>query len=367
MVSIAVPIVSDPAAWTAATFKSPADYTIRFTDADREELLTAARRIERQGRLVSPTKLSSSDFALRELGERLRRAFIQVRSGCGFVVLEGLPRVDVTFDQFAAMVWGVNGHFGFPLSQNSRGELLTDATDATAVETIPRMHRGILELGLHTDVTAMLSLSCWNAHDSGGETVLASGVAIHNEIVRRAPHLLQVLYRGFHYHRLGEQGAHQEPVTPFRIPVFAVHNGQTSVRWARAGFIAGHHELGMTFSDQELQAIELFDEIARVPGNSVAIQLRPGDMVVVNNYVVMHARRMFEGYAESERKRRLLRVWLDARNFRSVPQEFNQMGAQNGIPYQGRSRGYDFQKLLREVDPRLLGPRHSAPPRNASH
>jgi len=325
MVSIAVPIVSDPAAWTAATFKSPSDYTITFSDSDREELLSAARRIQRQGRLVPPTKLISSDFALHELGERLRRAFMQVRSGCGFVVLQGLPRAGVSFDQFAAMVWGINAHFGFPLSQNSRGELLTDAVDA-------------LELGLHTDVTAMLSLSCWNVPDSGGETALASGVTIHNEIVRRAPHLLQVLYRGFHYHRRGEQGAHQEPVTPFRIPVFAVRNGKISVRWARAGFIAGHHELGMTFSDEELRAIELFDEIGRESGNSVAFQLMPGDMVVMNNYVVMHARRMFQDSAGSERKRRLLRVWLDARSFRSVPQEFNQMGAQNGIPYrEGRA------------------------------
>src|SRR6185437_14399774 len=117
MVSIAVPIVSDPAAWTAATFKSPSDYTITFSDSDREELLSAARRIQRQGRLVPPTKLISSDFALHELGERLRRAFMQVRSGCGFVVLQGLPRAGVSFDQFAAVVWGITAHFGFPLSE----------------------------------------------------------------------------------------------------------------------------------------------------------------------------------------------------------------------------------------------------------
>jgi alpha-ketoglutarate-dependent taurine dioxygenase len=358
MVSIAVPIVSDPAAWTAATFKSPADYTLTLSDADREELVRAVRHIERQGRLAAPTKLTSCDFALHELGERLRRAFMQVRSGCGFVVLQGLPRAAVSFEQFAAIVWGINTWFGFPLSQNAQGELLSEVLDATAVEATPRMYRSALELGLHTDVTGMLSLACWNTASSGGETMLASGVTIHNEIVRRAPHLLETLYRGFHYHRLGEQAAHQEVVTPYRIPVFAVRNGQISVRSARAGFIAGHHELGIPFSNEELEAIDLFDEIAREPGNSLTFQLEPGAMVVVNNYVVMHARKAFEDYPEPERKRRLLRVWLDARNFRSVPAEFNQMGTQNGIPYQaGRSCSYDFQKLFREVDPRLLGAR----------
>ena len=39
-----------------------------------------------------------------------------------------------------------------------------------------------------------------------------------------------------------------------------------------------------------------------------------------------------------------------------MPAEFNQMGTQNGIPYQeGRSCSYDFQKLFRDVDPKLLG------------
>jgi len=188
--------------------------------------------------------------------------------------------------------------------------------------------------------------------------LVASGVTIHNEIARRAPHLLEVLYRGFHYHRLGEQGPHQEPVTPYRIPVFAVRNGQISVRSARAGFLAGHHELHIPFSAREIEAIDLFDRIAREPSNRIAFKLDAGDMVVINNYVVMHARKAFEDYPEPERKRRLLRIWLDAKNLRAVPAEFNQMGAQNGIPYQaGRSCSYDFQKLFREVDRNALGVR----------
>lgn len=352
MVSISVPLVTDPAAWTATSFSSAADYTITLTDRERDELLAALDNIERRGRLHSPTELTASDFPLRELGPRLTQAFEQVRSGCGFVVIKGLPRATLSFEQFAAAVWGLNTFFGFPLSQNARGELLTEVIDASAIEATPRMYRSALELGLHTDVTGMLSLACWNPARRGGETVLASGVNIHNEIARRAPHLLEVLYRGFHYHRLGEQGPHQEPVTPFRIPVFAVRNGQISVRFARAGFIAGHHELRIPFSDKEIEAIDLFDEIAREPGNCITFPLEAGDLVVINNYVVLHARKAFKDYDEPARKRRLLRIWLDEKSLRSVPAEFNQMGAQNGIPYQpGRSCSYDFQRLFREVAP----------------
>jgi hypothetical protein len=339
VVSIAVPLVTDPAAWTATSFASAADYTIALTDAERNEILAALRTIERCGRLNFPTRLTASDFQLQRLGPRLAQAFEQIRSGCGFVVIKGLPRASLNFQQFAAAVWGLNTFFGFPLSQNAQGELLSEVTDGSGIETTPRLYRSVRERGLHTDVTGILSLACLNPARRGGEIVLASGVNIHNEIARRAPQLLEVLYRGFHYHRLGEQGPHQEPVTPFRIPVFAVHNGQVSVRCARAGFIAGHRELRIPFSDKEMEAIDLFDEIAREPGNRITFTLEAGDLVVINNYVVLHARNAFEDYDEPARKHRLLRIWLDEKSLRSVPAEFNQMGAQNGIPYQqGRAR-----------------------------
>ena len=83
-------------------------------------------------------------------------------------------------------------------------------------------------------------------------------------------------------------------------------------------------------------------------------------MVVINNYIVLHARKAFVEYPEPERKRHLLRLWFDAEGFRDVPVEFNQMST-NGIPFQaGRSCTYDFQKLFREVDPKLLGFRPTA-------
>jgi hypothetical protein len=348
-------VVPDKADWTASSFSSPADYTVVFTDAERSELLGAVRDIERAGRLTPTHKLKAADFRLGALARRLKLAFEEVRGGRGFVLLRGLPRQGLSLDQFAAAVWGVGTHFGHALSQNAQGQLLGHVIDATAYESTPRMYRSALELGLHNDVTAMLSLACWQPAKSGGESRLGSAVHIHNEIARRAPHLLQPLYHGFHYHRLGEEGPDEEPVTPYRIPVFAVRNGQVSCRNARAGYIAGHQELGIPITDLELEAIDLFDAIARAPGNAVSFNLDYGDMVVINNYTVLHARKAFEEFPEPERKRHLLRLWFDTAGFRDVPKEFNQMSA-NGIPYQeGRYCSYDFQKLFREVSPRLLG------------
>jgi alpha-ketoglutarate-dependent taurine dioxygenase len=336
-----------PAAWKRGSFASPSDYTLDLTARDRADLAAALDAADRAGRLAPAHALTKADFRFGELAQKLEAAYQDVRAGRGFVVLRGLP-VDGSLDRFIAAVWGVGLSFGYALSQNPDGELIGHVIDASGEDATPRMYRSNFELRPHNDITAMISLACWHKSQSGGATAIVSAATVHDEIRRRAPHLLEPLYRGFHYHRLGEEGPGEEPVTPYRIPVFAVRNGQVSCRYQRAGLAAGHHELGLPLSETEMAAIDLFDQVALAPENRLAFFLERGDMVVINNYAVMHARSGFVNYPEPERRRHLVRLWLDAPGFRDVPREFNHF-ATNGVPPQkGRRCTYDFKKLYRE-------------------
>src|SRR5213075_1701683 len=177
------------------------------------------------------------------------------------------------------------------------------------------MYRSNLELRPHSDITAMISLACWHRSASGGASIIVSGVTVHDEIRSRAPQLLEPLYRGYHYHRLGEEGADEEPTTPYRTPVFSNRSGQVSCRYQRAGIAAGHRERGVPLEERDLSALNLFDEIAAAPENRLAFFLERGDMIVINNYAVMHARTEFTNFAEPERQRHLVRLWLDREGF----------------------------------------------------
>ena len=139
------------------------------------------------------------------------------------------PAGHASLDRFIAAVWGVGLYFGYALSQNPDGDLIGHVVDATGEDATPRMYRSNFELHPHNDITAMISLACWHKSQSGGATAIVSAATVHDEIRRRAPHLLEVLYRGFHYHRLGEEGPDEAPVSPYRIPVFAVRDGQVSL------------------------------------------------------------------------------------------------------------------------------------------
>ncbi|MEO6271232.1 MAG: TauD/TfdA family dioxygenase, partial [Lautropia sp.] len=91
--------------------------------------------------------------------------------------------------------------------------------------------------------------------------------------------------------------------------------------------------------------MDLFDAISTAPENRLAFFLERGDMIVVNNDTVMHARTRFVNFPELERRRQLVRLWLDDEGFRDAPPTFNFCRG-NGVPKQeGRKATYDFKKL----------------------
>ena len=339
-------------AWTRDSFKGAADYSVDLTPQDREEILGALAVLGAGGRLAHA--LVRADFAFGALGERLRGAYDEVRSERGFVLLRGLPLAGLTLEDYIAAVWGAGTWFGAPLSQNAQGDLIGHVLDASAEDATRRMYRSKLELRLHTDWTAMIALACWHKAESGGASFLASAQTVHDEMRRRSPALLEPLYRGFHHHRLGEEGPGEEPVTPYRIPVFAFRDGKLSCRYQRSGIAAGHRALGVALTEQELAAMDLFDEIARAPEHRIAFFLERGDMLVINNYTVLHARTRFVEYPDPRRRRHLVRLWLDAEDFRDVPREVHLFGV-NGVPRQeGRNCTFDFRQLYSD-DPRATG------------
>ncbi len=345
-----------PQAWRSSDFRSAADYSLILDDADRAELVAAAERLRVPGRLKPVETLVQTDFDLPRLAPRLEAAYAQVRNGIGFVVLRGLPRAEVDLDAFTAITWGVGRWFGRAISQNAGGRLVEHVCNTSKSDATPRMYASAFELSLHNDVTAMLSLACWQPGLTGGENMLGSGLAIHEEIARLRPDLLEVLYKGFHYHRLGEEAEGAPQYSPWRMPVFSKVGEQVSVRYQRTGYLAAHHDFGLGLTEAELDAADLFEELGRDPRFRIELALGPGDMVVINNYTVMHARKAFTEGDTDETRRRLVRYWFDNDGFRNTVPELNLFAESNGIPPQpGRRCTYDFARLIREAPPEMLG------------
>ena len=346
-----LPHQSQSFAWKAASFQSSADYSLKLSDAERAQLLTAVRALPDVQR---PQDSNASNFAMASLTPRLKAAYEDVRSGRGFVVIRGLPVDSMSKHEFVSAVWGIGQHFGDALSQNTSGDLIGHVVDATAEDATPRMYRSNLELRPHNDITAMISLACWHKSETGGASVIVSAVTVHDELCKHHPEVLAPLYRGFHYHQVGEEAPGEPPVTRHRVPLFAVRDGQLSSRYLRSNLVAGHRALDTPLTEEDIAALNTFDAVATAPENRLAFFLERGDMLVVNNYTVMHARTSFKNFPEPERKRHLVRLWMDAPGFRNVPGEyiFHEV---NGVPKRaGKSASLNFKKLYAD-DPVASG------------
>lgn len=336
-------------AWNASSFASSAYYTLTLSAAEQHELAAAARAAS-----GGPIRQTGGPADLPALAPRLRAAYDEVRGGRGFVVLRGLPVESLTRDEFVAAVALLGTHFGDALSQNTSGDLIGHVVDATAEDPTPRMYRSNLELRPHSDITAMISLACWQRSLSGGASVIVSAVTVHDALCRLHPEAMPALYRGFHYHQVGEEAPGEPAVTRRRVPLFAVRNGQLSSRYLRSNLVAGHRALETPLTDDEIAALNAFDAVATAPENRLAFFLERGEMIVINNYTVMHARTSFRNDPEPERRRHLVRLWLDRAGFRDVPPEFIFHEA-NGVPRrEGKRANLNFRQLYAD-DPVASG------------
>src|SRR5262249_6777245 len=159
-----------------------------------------------------------SDFPLPHLGQTLATLRREVLDGRGFTLIRGVPVERMSREEVAIAYWGIGLHLGYPVCQNSRGHLLghiTDLGDKPKDEvsgsakpgafnnTLIRGYTSRERSYFHTDQCDIVGLLCLNQAMRGGESQIASSVAIHNEILATRPDLLELLYEPFWVSRKG--------------------------------------------------------------------------------------------------------------------------------------------------------------------
>jgi hypothetical protein len=225
-------------------------------------------------------------------------------------------------------------------------------SDVSGQEPSPRQYRTSQELRLHMDPASdLIGLACVQDAKSGGESVLTSAVAVHNAMLAQRPDLLELLYRGFHWPRFGEGRPEDGPFTRELVPIFAQEQGRLSCRYVRSPIAAGHKDAGVPLTESQIEALDLFDKLASSPELRVASRLQPGDLLMVNNLAVLHARTQFEDHPEREKRRHMVRLWLEGEpGFRAVPRQLNFFnGGRCGIaPQAGQEAHYDIGSLYKD-------------------
>lgn len=237
----------------------------------------------------------------------------------GFAMVRGLgAEGDVAAFRSAYRRFGDS--LGTVMPQNLAGSMLEDICNYSDLDTFDnRGYRSGGELSMHTDPPTLLTLYCVRPAKSGGANHLASIEAIHREIEARRPDLLPELYAPFRYWEPSEAAAGEGAVSSWSRPVFMRQDGRISCLYYRPYIELAANASGVPLTARQVEAFDCFDAVANDPRFLVTVQLEAGDCLVLHNRAVMHARTDYEDWPERERRRHLLRLWIDAPDIRPAP------------------------------------------------
>src|SRR5690606_24608162 len=123
------------------------------------------------------------------------------------------------------------------------------------------------ELTMHRDPIDIVGLCCRRKAKRGGESRIASALALHNIVLAERPDLMPVLYDGFHLYRPKPDRGETPPLTARRVPVFKREaDGRLHCFYIPDVIEGAVTRAGMTLTAREQEALDFVAEAARRPG-----------------------------------------------------------------------------------------------------
>jgi hypothetical protein len=305
--------IEGPAAWTGADLVRRSDWIHQLTPgevADLERVVASLRAIGRPR-----AQLTRAEIAFEALAPAVASWRQTLAHGRGFVLVRGVPVERMAADDVMTAYWALGLQLGSPVPQNFQGDLLTDIRDTGADPTDPstRLYKTRAEQDFHTDGADIIGLLCLRGGKRGGESRIVSSLTVVNEVLRRQPALVPVLFRDFYWHYFEP---HMEAPVHFTRPICRDQGGRLNtffIPW----YIRRAQELPDVppLTDEQQAALAALEATANDPTLYLDMEFRPGDIQLLKNSVILHKRTAYEDWDEPARKRHLLRLWLAAPDF----------------------------------------------------
>lgn len=311
---------ASPTVWTRQDFPGEQTWSFDLSDQDRQALIGYAAGGDDE------SLASHFAMAAQRWTEILNRQ-------SGFVRLRRFPIDALTEDQIERAYLGLGRLLGDPVGQDRDANILTHIRD----ERLPaapgvRKYRTNLRQDFHSDGSDLVGLLCLHPARVGGESRIVSAHAVYNAMLRRAPHLLDVMYQPMPWDRNEEQSPGEPPF--FELPPIIDVAGAP-----RLFFIAWYIRDSQRHSDaprlngDQCAALDLVESIANDPNFHIEMHFEPGDVQFLNNTTVLHSREAYTDDADPALRRHLLRLWLKT----EIPATQDLL--RDGIPKQQKESG----------------------------
>lgn len=301
--------VDTAAAWRGPQMSASDEWRCELTQDDVDELRRAVAHARSSGKPMR--EMVVADFPLPTLAPRVAGWATEVHRGRGFQVVSGVPVDQWSPEDSELFFWCLGLHLGRPGAQNPQDELLGHVTDTgdSATDPFVRLYRTSANIAYHCDAADMVGLLCLHAAKSGGASRICSSVSVYNSLLSTDPGLVDRLYEPFLLDIRNEDSKGVLRYLP--IPPCRFGNGRLRTFYHSDYFrsVQRHDEVP-EFSEEEQSLLDRYEELASSPDLFFDMDLAPGDIQLLSNHTVLHARTEYEDHPEAEKKRHLLRLWL---------------------------------------------------------
>lgn len=162
------------------------------------------------------------------------------------------------------------------------------------------------ELKFHNDGGDAFLLLCIRAAKEGGVSKLLSAAALFNAILERRPDLAQVLQSPFYF---DSRAQNPNDAAVQVVPIFIDYLDHLNVLYKRRYITTAQRFPDVPrLTESQVEALDLFDELCEDPSLHLAFSMQRGDMLVGNNYSILHSRTKYVDFDEPQHRRLMYRL-----------------------------------------------------------
>ena len=311
--------ISGPSVWTGEELAERDDFRYRFSNHDILEIRKAVERSQQ----ISGDAMILSDFHMPEFSKRCKEFQDRLENRSGVIRITGFPVDQFSTEEITRFFWAMTQQVGTPLPQTEHDDRIFNVRNEGYKLDNPKA-RGpntAKRLSFHTDRCDVIAFFCIKQAASGGENQLVSSAAVYNRILNTRPDLLAILMKPFCYKRHSVDTANPRPFC--MQPIFSFCEGHFAATFLRVLIDRADLDPALpSLTNDQREALDYLEEVANSPGMQIEFRQQPGDILLLNNWTVLHRRSAFVDYDDLEKRRHLLRVWLAVPNSRPLDPTF---------------------------------------------
>ena len=265
-------------------------------------------------RNISNSNVNESDFPLLEKEIRyLKEEFLI--NGVGFFIIDGTTLSSFSKEDTKKIYDIISKQLGKLYIQNIQNEYFVEIKDiGKLMKSGGRYHHTKEGGSYHSDspqwqiVPDYIGMYCVNPAKKGGVSKFVSAYSIHNHILKNEEKYLKTLYEKFYFDKRGEFEEGESPTV--YEPIFQLIDDKLNCRYLRDYIDAGHKISNKPLTEDQIMALDYFDEISMKQDIVIDYNLKSRDMAFFNNHRILHGRTNFEDFDDERLKRLMIRTWI---------------------------------------------------------